>query len=249
MKMKFILTMPIWKLRHRKAGRMVKKTRKFPNTYSNQYKFDWMVKRISKLFNLLNVELNVKGYENVPKGIYMLVANHQSNMDAAIISYGLKKQTHDTNVQNKRVVFLAKDDVKEDKRFKNYANLIDTFYIDRNKPKNAFNEMEKFAAYARKEQIGMVIFPEGTRTKDGKLGEFKAGGFKLAKKEFVPILPVTINNSLSSTKIDKRKNKLQMEIIFHKPIKPMSFISQDNKMIAERVKKIIKSKYVEPEIV
>ena len=47
-----------------------------------------------------------------------------------------------------------------------------------------------------KSGINMVIFPEGKRSKTGRIGEFKAGSFKLATKAKKPVVPVTIDGTL-----------------------------------------------------
>ncbi len=67
----------------------------------------------------------------------------------------------------------------------------------------------------------------------------------MAKKSFMPIIPVTINNSYSASNLD-RTEKLKIQVIFGKQIKPMSFISLDTKSLAAKVQKIIESKWVKP---
>lgn len=70
-----------------------------------------------------------------------------------------------------------------------------------------------------KSGLSMAIFPEGTRSHDGKLGEFKRGAFMLASQLERPIVPITINGSFevfnrNATMISYHP----LELIIHKPI-------------------------------
>jgi 1-acyl-sn-glycerol-3-phosphate acyltransferase len=63
----------------------------------------------------LNVVVEVKGYENLPKGVALLTPNHQSNIDPLVLIAALKKQTHDVGIANKMCIFLAKEELKKNK--------------------------------------------------------------------------------------------------------------------------------------
>ena len=66
--------------------------------------------------------------------------------------------------------------------------------IDRSNPREALASIEKGVQTIRSGQ-SVVLFPEGTRTSDGKLQPFKRGAFTLAAKSGVPVVPMTINNT------------------------------------------------------
>jgi 1-acyl-sn-glycerol-3-phosphate acyltransferase len=66
--------------------------------------------------------------------------------------------------------------------------------IERNDPRKAVKSMQNAAERIRK-GASVLIFPEGTRSKDGRLQEFKRGGFKLALKSQCDIVPVVIEGS------------------------------------------------------
>jgi 1-acyl-sn-glycerol-3-phosphate acyltransferase len=63
--------------------------------------------------------------------------------------------------------------------------------IDRSSTQNAVTSMQRAAAYLQG-GICAFVFPEGTRSRDGHLHQFKKGGFKLALQAQVPIIPITI---------------------------------------------------------
>lgn len=66
--------------------------------------------------------------------------------------------------------------------------------VDRSKPKLALKNMNK-AIKKLSPGVSIAIFPEGTRSESGELGDFKIGGFLTALSAGLPILPVTINGS------------------------------------------------------
>lgn len=66
--------------------------------------------------------------------------------------------------------------------------------IDRSSTQNAIASMQRAANYLD-DGICAFVFPEGTRSRDGVLNQFKKGGFKLAIQAGVPIIPVTIIGS------------------------------------------------------
>lgn len=93
-----------------------------------------------------------------------------------------------------------------------------------------------------KSGLSMAIFPEGTRSHDGKLGEFKRGAFMLASQLERPIVPITINGSFevfnrNATMISYHP----LELIIHKPISVDEQKDMGTKKIMKNVYDIIHS--------
>ena len=246
-KFKAVLNFPSIMWSNHRARKLGKKYEKFNDEekYSQQWRNDYVMKKQRKILKKLGVNIVVEGWENLPKGTALLTPNHQSLMDPAVIFAALKNPEAGSDNLNKVSVFLAKKELEKNRKLKGYAKLTNTFYIDRKNPRGALKVMEDMAEHAKKNHKYIVIFPEGTRSKNGEITEFKGGAFKIAKKSFMPIVPVTINNSLSITNLDRKK--LTVTVIFHTPLKPMSFIAKDTKTIASAVQKNVESKLVKSE--
>jgi 1-acyl-sn-glycerol-3-phosphate acyltransferase len=119
-----------------------------------------------------------------PKRPYIFMANHASMVDIWVMFVGLPV----------RFRFIAKKQLGRIPLF-GWAMRAGRFiFIDR---QNAVSARRSIDEAARRIGSGqsVIIFPEGTRTRDGKLGAFKKGGFHLALDSGADIVPVAIHNS------------------------------------------------------
>ena len=88
----------------------------------------------------------------------------------------------------------------------------------------------------------MVIFPEGTRSKCGQIGEFKAGSFKLATKAKVPIVPITIDGTYKLLEANRgRIRPADVRVTIHPAIQTEGISREEEYALPERVKGIISS--------
>lgn len=231
----------------RKAKKYWKNSFRDNSRYSLQFRNDYLVKKIKSLIKSLNIEIDVKGYENLGSaGPCLLYGNHQDNFDALAIVYALKAQTEAKDDFNKIATFIAKHSLQYKSYTRYILNSLDTFYLDRDNVRKSLETFDKYGKFVKENKTYGIIFPEGTRNREGSISEFKPGSFKIAKKEMIPIVPFTINNSVGSFD-KKRKEKLKIEVIFHKKIPANSFITQNTISLAERVQNIVISSFVKPQ--
>lgn len=230
----------------RKSKKYTKKSEIENSKFNLQFRNDFLVKKIDKIFKTFKINLIVKGYENLGNGPAMLYGNHQDNIDALVVVSALKKQTGDKNENNKIATFIAKHSLQYRPASRWPLSVINTFFLDRNNIKKSLATFNNFSYFVKENKTFGVIFPEGTRNKEGDIGEFKPGSFKVAKKELIPIIPFTINNSVRGLD-ETRKEELNIEIIFHKKINPSSFMTQTTTAISERVRNIVKASFVSPQ--
>lgn len=111
--------------------------------------------------------------------------------------------------------------------------------IDREDPRKAVKSMNE-AAMKIKEGSSMLIFPEGTRSEDGKLQPFKTGGFRLALKAGCDVVPVTIKNSRNIVpKKSLKINKGNIDMNIGTPISVKDYTKRDMDKLMDQVREAI----------
>jgi 1-acyl-sn-glycerol-3-phosphate acyltransferase len=138
--------------------------------------------RIGLALNGTPVEL--RGAEHLPEGSFILMSNHQSNFDILSLIAAIPR----------RIYWIAKKELFAIPLFGPSMRRGGYIPLDRSDGRKALKSMENAAAIIR-QGSSVVMFPEGTRTRDGQLLPFKRGGFMLAVRAGVPVIPVTINGS------------------------------------------------------
>lgn len=131
--------------------------------------------------------LRVEGAENVPRsGPFIVVSNHCSNLDPPFIGWA-------TGHQVGRVVhFMAKMEMRSWPFIGWLATQSGTYFVRRGEgDRNA----QRFSLDALADGRPIALFAEGTRSRDGRLREFKSGAAFLAIRSGAPILPVAISGS------------------------------------------------------
>ena len=134
---------------------------------------------------IFGIRISVRGEEHLePSRHYIYVSNHASGFDIPVVLAGINDQV--------RIVLK-----KELTRIPIWGWALKWGYyipIDRSNPKTALQSLEE-AARRMRDGASVLLFAEGTRTRDGKLQPFKRGAFSLAVKSGVPVVPLTINHS------------------------------------------------------
>jgi 1-acyl-sn-glycerol-3-phosphate acyltransferase len=133
----------------------------------------------------VGIRPKVIGVENIPKDTPIIfAANHQSTMDIPAMFGYLPTEFR---IMAKRSLFMVP--------FLGWhLYLSGNIPINRKNPRQARKGVFK-ASVLIKRGISLLIFAEGTRTRDGSLRRFKRGGFTLARKLKVPIVPIAIKGT------------------------------------------------------
>jgi len=127
-------------------------------------------------------KLRVEGIGNLPSTGAILVANHQSIVDIPMLLAAFPRP----------VRFLAKRELGEIFLFGRAMAAAGNLFIDRDDPRDAVRMLREAGGRLRDGRL-MVVFPEGTRSGDGSIGEFRPGAFYLAQKSGAPVVPVFID--------------------------------------------------------
>ncbi len=138
--------------------------------------------RLGLALNLIKV--TVTGSEHLPDGPVIFMSNHQSNFDILSLLAAMPRQFY----------WIAKKELFEIPVFGPSMRRGGYIPLDRGDGRKALQSIDDAAATIHQGK-SVVLFPEGTRTTDGNLLPFKRGGFILARKADVPVVPVTINGS------------------------------------------------------
>ena len=117
--------------------------------------------------------------------------------------------------------------------------------IDRKDPRQALEAIKDFGKYIEDNNYAAVIFPEGTRSKDGNPKRFSENGLKMLTK-FMPsayVIPVTINNCWKLSKFGMFPLEIGVKITFelHEPIEAKSLIFED---LFQKVETTIKNSLI-----
>ncbi|MDK2819572.1 MAG: 1-acyl-sn-glycerol-3-phosphate acyltransferase [Mycoplasmataceae bacterium] len=237
---------PLWDSRAMRCKRIVRKMDKDPERFTLQWRNDLISKYSSKMLSGFNINVKVTGIENLGKtGPALLIGNHQDTSDALIVLKALEKISFEKEEKNKIATFVAKHDLKYHNLIRYPLELIDVFFLEQNDFRKSFEIYRDFGKFIKNNKTYGIVFPEGTRNREGNISEFKSASLKIAQKELLPIIPFTINNSVRG--LDwTRTEELNTEIIFHKKIPASSFINQSTQALSERVYKIIKSSFIPP---
>ena len=131
----------------------------------------------------------MSGLENLPRaGAMIFCANHTSHLDAAAILAALPKEIA------LEVTTVAARDVWEAKPWRDLVSKVTTNSVSLERKgdfASGFRIFDRVLAEGRP----IIIFPEGKRSTDGELLEFKSGAAMLAIRNGVPIVPVCIDGA------------------------------------------------------
>jgi long-chain acyl-CoA synthetase len=171
-----------------------------------------IIKPILKLYFKLYNNLEIKGIENIPNQPVIFAPNHQSYLDGFLIVASLP------NHILKKTYFLAEEAYFNTSFRRWIAKNFNIITVNVNK--DLKGSLIK-SAYALKNGKNVVIFPEGARTRDGKLLPFKKGFAILSKELNIPVVPVVIKGAFESLPINKSlPSPFKISVEFLKPVYP-----------------------------
>ena len=244
-KLKMILLFPLTLFLNWRARRISKKIKKpeGEERYPIQWRNDYVLKRAKLFLKIYNVKIIVKGFENIPKAPAIIIPNYNSTIDPVVIFCALENPDDTPEDVNYMPIFLIKKNCLKKRSIKGYMSILDTHFINAKDLKETTKNVENMDKAAKKNKKYQVIFLEENYATNQKNTKLQNLTFKNTKTSFLPIVPVTINNSLNLEKTSRKKTQ-KVEVFFHPVIKPMSIISHEIKDIIHKVKKIIETKKV-----
>jgi 1-acyl-sn-glycerol-3-phosphate acyltransferase len=128
--------------------------------------------------------IDVSGREKIVKGTtYVIISNHQSILDILLLYFVRYKFKWISKIENIKVPILGW-----------YLKMADYIIIDRGNEESKVRMLEE-SYQCLKSGTSIMLFPEGTRSYDSKIGFFKRGAFQLAIQANIPVLPIIIDGT------------------------------------------------------
>jgi 1-acyl-sn-glycerol-3-phosphate acyltransferase len=186
---------------------------------------------------LFGIKIHVQGTEHLEHGKhYIYVSNHASMFDIPAVVVGIPDD----------IRFVLK---KELTKVPIWGWALKYGYyisIDRGRARDAAKSLEE-AVERMRTGASVILFAEGTRTRDGKLQPFKRGAFSLAARSGVPIVPVAINNTFGILpKGSTHARPADITMVLEKPIPTAGVEGREAEArLMEEVRVAIARNYVE----
>ena len=181
---------------------------------------------------IFNIKLIVKGKHNLQDRNYIFASNHASLIDIPLLLIAVNRYT----------VFIAKSELSKIPIFKSILDRAGFIFVDRKNNDSAVKSMNNLMEDIKKIPRSVAIFPEGTRTSDGKLLPFKKGAAIFAINTDIPLIPVAISGTYSWSK--KKLFDISQSVIsfeFGEPIITENYSFNDRDYLTEKIKTNIKN--------
>ena len=175
------------------------------------------------------VTVHADGLERLERGrTYIFVANHQSIYDIPVLFATLPWQLR----------IIAKESIGRFPFLGWHLRRSGHLLVDRRRPDRA-GILRKWKALVGK-GLSLIIFPEGTRSVDGRVAPFKGGSFLLAVEAGLPIVPISVEGS----RFVMRKGRLMtcpghVRLQVHEPIETAGLPAAQARALAERVRGLV----------
>jgi 1-acyl-sn-glycerol-3-phosphate acyltransferase len=190
----------------------------------------WCARTWSRLILATSgVRVKARGLDRLEPGrTYVFVANHQSIYDIPILFWSLPYQLR----------IIAKESLGNIPFLGWHLRRTGHMLVDRRHPDPT--KIFGWAARLMSNGLSLIVFPEGTRSRDGRVARFKGGSFYLALEAGLPVVPLSVVGSrhvMLKGRLTSYPGEVQL--IVHEPIDTRGLVRSDAKEFGERVRRII----------
>jgi len=183
------------------------------------------VKGLVFITRVAGMRVHVEGRENIPTGVCLFAANHTSNADAPAIVGAIPR----------RLAIFGRKSLFDIPIVGLAFRLAKFVPVDRNNRDAALASVKQAVEYI-KTGSSFLVYPEGTRSPDGRLQRFKKGSFVMAIEAGVPIVPVACSGA---HRIMKKKSLVihpgRVIVRFGKPVDASGYTIEQRDALARRV--------------
>lgn len=140
---------------------------------------------LNPMVDMAGVKFVATGVEKIPENEPIIYTpNHAGAFDIPAIVLTAPKPP----------IFMAKKELGKIPVLKNWMDAVDCVFVDRNNKNSAHSSLQQ-AIDAVNDGRSIVVFPEGTRSKTGELGEFRGGAMKIAMETGARVVPVLLEGT------------------------------------------------------
>ncbi|MBS5987253.1 lysophospholipid acyltransferase family protein [Clostridium sp.] len=182
--------------------------------------------------NIIGMEIEVEGYDNIPDKTCVFMGNHQSILDIPVMRYSTQRTLD----------FVAKKELAKAPLIGYWITHVKSVTIDRDNVREGMKAINQ-AVNNIKDGYNFTIFPEGTRSKDGKIHEFKRGSIKIATKSKAPIVPVAIKGTSACFEDSKEFVPGKVKVIFGEAIETENISKEVEKELMLKVEESVRNLY------
>ena len=189
----------------------------------------WCARTWSRLIlRTTGVTVEVSGLDRLEPGrTYVFVSNHQSIYDIPILFWSLPFQLR----------IIAKESLGRFPFLGWHLRRTGHMLVNRARPDRA---IFAWASALTSKGLSLIVFPEGTRSRDGRVGRFKGGSFHLALEAGLPVVPLSVVGSRHVM----LKGRLatypgHVRLVVHPPIQTDGMARDDSRTFAEQVRQVI----------
>jgi 1-acyl-sn-glycerol-3-phosphate acyltransferase len=187
------------------------------------------VKGLVFITRVAGMRVHVEGRENIPPGVCLFVANHTSNADAAAIVGAIPR----------RLAIFGRKSLFDIPIVGLAFRLAKFVPVDRGNRDAALQSVKEAVEYI-KSGMSFLVYPEGTRSPDGRLLRFKKGAFVMAIEAGVPIVPIACSGAHRIMKKNSLKIRPgEVTVRFGKPIDVSGYTVEQRDALARHVHDVI----------
>lgn len=191
------------------------------------------VKKVAYLWSkftikTIGINIDLIGKDNIPHEPCIFIGNHSSILDIPLILY----------TSNKKVSFIAKKEILKVPIIGAWLKRSGGIALDRENPREAIKSINQCIENT-KDGYSIGLFPEGTRSKDGTVGEFKKGSLKFATKSKCPIVPVSIDRASRCFEDNRSFVPNKIKIVYGQPIYTTNLSKDEERNLHEKIRNII----------
>ena len=197
--------------------------------------FEWRGKILGEVAHIWSklilasagVKYSVHGINHLDsKQNYVFAGNHESPFDIPLAFAGIKHH----------LISISKIEYKWIPIFGWAMQAARHIFIDRNNHTKALESLKKAALSLEKNPRSILLFPEGTRSTDGKIHKFKKGGLLLAIETQLPVVPMALcGTSDVAVKGARKLKSASVELHIGKPIETKGMTFDDRDKLTDRV--------------